>query len=289
MVRRAALLGVGFWILSAGRCPAADLSPEQVRAAYREARPRLEAFWKAPASYVFKADTRRLDIPPNDAKFIAASAQSEIRVRGAEGRWRVDHIRPAAGGTVETVIVVTKDRRFYAIKRVGDRRPNVVERGETDPIYTSGEKIVFATCRASTVLYNRIDAADILLSDAYDLTVPAGSKPGEVTVEFARKPMPEDVNKRQYVYTSGTITFLPGRDWAISGYTIVTNTGLTVVGTHEYQEIPALKSRTMPKRIQMTTTTAKSTLKTIETLDVESIEPGPVDDAVFDPEALGKD
>lgn len=286
---RAATLGVVFWTLAAGSSPAADLTPDQVRDAYREARPRLEAFWKTPASYAFQSNTKRMGVPAHWANVISATDQTSIRVRGAEGRWRVDFRSPEAGGTAETVVVSTKAGRFHAAKEVAERRPKIDDRGAIDGYYTNAEKSIAATCRAAATLYNRVDVADILLGDDYRLTVSPDGKPGEVTVEFTRILKPEDENKRQFVYTSGRITFLRNLDWAISSYSAVTNTGLTVDGTHEYQEVAALKSRTMLKRLRMSTTSATSPVNTIETLEAESIRPGPVDDRIFDPDALGKD
>ncbi len=269
--------------------PGADLTPEQVREAYRKARPRLEASWKTPATYVFRTTTRRLDIPPDAAKKLPARQETELHVRGGAGRWRFDVIQRVDGTVNEQTVVSAGDRRFQAIRLADAKFQTVQERGQIPAIYDNTEKALAALCRASTRLYNRVDVADILLGDDYTLSVVPGNDDGPVTVAFERKPKPEDANKRQFVYNSGRVTFLPGRDWAIDHFDGATNTGIVVTGTYVYQEVPGIDSRTLTRRVEFSTSRPTSTLKAIDILEAVSITPGPIDDAVFEPNEAPKD
>lgn len=268
---------------------AADLTPDDVRAQYLAARPKLEAIWASPAHYVFKYTSERTGIPTDKVGKVQATSTIQYEVFGRKGSWRLDTIAAQPDGSKkETVVVSTADDQFSVTKRSGEEFYTPIETAGLSGYFENSEKTILVLCGSAFILPTRFDVKEILSSPNYRITVVptagTGSTPTGVTCAFERTPKSDPAQPiRQLLFEEGRITFLPDKDWAIAGFQLRANTGLNMEGRVQYQAMDDMKSPAVPKRTELSMTDARSPIKTNEVLEAISITPGPVDDRVFSP------
>jgi hypothetical protein len=269
---------------------AGQTTVDEVRAAYRLARPKLEAIWDAPARYTVNASVKRWDISAEFTGKIQPESAMAFEIFGQKGRWRIDMTTVQGAGpsyktsTVSTVS--TKAGQFRATRKPGAQQYTISSAAGQTRLIEDAQRTIAGLTQVAFTLPTRVDVGDILLNPEYRITVvpTTDAQPVErqVTCAFERiqKSNPSDPITR-LIFESGRITFLPERDWAIGEFTLRANTGLTMEGGVEYQQIKGINSRAVPKRVEFLSTETKSALKTRDVVELAAIVPGPIDDRVF--------
>ncbi len=281
------------WLLGSSVFASGEPTPDDVRARYRLARPKLEAIWDSPAKYTFKHTINRWDIPSEMVGKVKLGDSFQFDVFGQKGRWRIDTtIDKENGSAFKNVVVSAQGNRFKIVQAPGEKVFSDTKSDAQSRLFDESLKTVMGLCEVAFVLPTRVDVEEILFGPNYRLTVvansdaPAGAEDrgqaGSLMCEFVRSPKSNPATKsRGLVYEMGRITFLPSRDWAIDHYSLTTNTGIHFDGHVEYQQLAGVASQTVPKRVEFTSTESKSSLKTRDVLEAVSIIPGPIDDRVF--------
>ncbi len=292
-MRKFALICVVILLTKSSVSAAADLTADEVRSAYRHARPRLEAIWEKPAHYTFEHSIKRWDMPPAMAGKVRPEGFSRFEIFGQKGRWRIDTFATVEGGsTNRNSVIFTKNGQYRLTKRAKMNNYDLANSGSDSRPFEETQKNIAGMCEVAFVLPTRVDVSDILFGPNYRITVilPADRMPvagtqqqtKAVTIDFERSPRSNPSEKvKRLVFETGRVTFLPDRDWAIDHFTLHTNTGLHIEGGVRYQQIDGMDSRTVPERVNFTTTESRSSLKTSDVLALVAIKPGPIDDRLF--------
>jgi predicted acetyltransferase len=292
---------LGFVLVIASAIPAypVDVSSiQEIREKYSLSKHKLESIMDIQMHYAFEETIKRYDIPEVIRNRVKESEHRRVDGYLKGDRIRIDVFDDSESDKPQTIFTILAGKNSFEVRQNADKEFMLTSSGE------DRNPRLRATGRASSFIEGayrlplQLDVRQIVLGADYELSLSKAPhsvptiEQGVPTVscEFRRVIPPAPVNGHTELYAaSGSLVFLPDRDWAVGKYSFVMNSGLKVDGNVDYQDIQSFPTRAVPQRLRfvMTPNGQGRTGRTEYALDGIIMRAEPVPDRMFTLEAFG--